>query len=111
MRALDIIRKKRDGGELSQEEIEFFTEGVVSGAVPEYQASAFLMAVYFKGMGERANTLWEVSIESGIERRFADLQGKRGRLADLATDGEHLYFIWGEASGVGDIWVMDVVRE
>ena len=50
MRIVDIIIKKRDGGELSSEEIEFFIQGYVAGDVPDYQASAFCMAVYFRGM-------------------------------------------------------------
>ena len=45
MRPQDIIRRKRDGGELSREEIESFVSGVVEGAWADYQASALLMAV------------------------------------------------------------------
>ena len=52
MRMYDIIEKKRDGGELTREEIEFFIRGYVSGDIPDYQASALLMAIYFKGMTE-----------------------------------------------------------
>lgn len=50
MRIVDIITKKRDGGELSDEEIRFFIQGYVSGEVPDYQAAAWCMAVYFRGM-------------------------------------------------------------
>src|SRR5919199_2805025 len=50
MRPQDIIRRKRDGGELSREEIESFVGGVVEGAWADYQASALLMAVYLNGM-------------------------------------------------------------
>ena len=53
MRAVDIIQKKRDGLELSSQEIEWLIEGYVAGAVPDYQMSAFAMAVYFKGMSTR----------------------------------------------------------
>ena len=53
MRAVDIIQKKRDGLELSNQEIEWLIEGYVSGTVPDYQMSAFAMAVYFKGMTTR----------------------------------------------------------
>jgi pyrimidine-nucleoside phosphorylase len=53
MRAVDIIRKKRDGGALSEEEITFFINGIVSDDVPDYQASAFLMSVYQKGMSDK----------------------------------------------------------
>ncbi len=50
MRMYDIIAKKRDGGELAQEEIQFFISGYVKGQIPDYQVSALLMAIYFKGM-------------------------------------------------------------
>lgn len=52
MRMYDIIEKKRNGNELSKEEIEFFIKGYTNGSIPDYQASAFCMAVYFKGMTE-----------------------------------------------------------
>ena len=45
----DIIGKKRDGGELSREEIEFFIKGVVDGSIPDYQTSALLMAIVWRG--------------------------------------------------------------
>ena len=53
MRAVDIIQKKRDGLELSSQEIEWLIEGYVAGTVPDYQMSTFAMAVYFKGMTTR----------------------------------------------------------
>ena len=52
MRMYDIIKKKRDGGALSKEEIEFFIKGYVDGSIPDYQASAFCMAVFYSGMNE-----------------------------------------------------------
>ena len=53
MRAVDLIQKKRDGQELTSSEIEWLVEGYVAGTVPDYQMSAFAMAVYFKGMTTR----------------------------------------------------------
>lgn len=50
MRMYDILAKKRDGGILTDEEIQFFIDGYVSGAIPDYQASALLMAIFLKGM-------------------------------------------------------------
>lgn len=52
MRAVDIIAKKRDGLSLSREEIEFFVQGYTRGEIPDYQAAAWLMAVYLRGMDE-----------------------------------------------------------
>jgi pyrimidine-nucleoside phosphorylase len=53
MRAIDIIAKKRDGDELSSQEIEFFVDAYTDGLIPDYQASAWLMAVYIRGMSRR----------------------------------------------------------
>lgn len=53
MEALEIIARKRDGKELSREEIEFFIHGYTQGHIPDYQAAAWLMAVYINGMTDR----------------------------------------------------------
>lgn len=53
MRTVDVIQKKRDGLELTSDEIKWLIEGYVAGTVPDYQMSAFAMAVYFKGMSTR----------------------------------------------------------
>lgn len=52
MRMYDIIKKKRDGGELTLQEIQFFIDGYVDGSIPDYQASALCMAIYYMGMTE-----------------------------------------------------------
>lgn len=48
MRMVDIISKKRDGKALSTEEIQFFIDGYTNGEIPDYQASALAMAIFFK---------------------------------------------------------------
>jgi pyrimidine-nucleoside phosphorylase len=53
MRVSDIIEKERDGGELTRAEIEFFVNGYTRGDIPDYQAAAWCMAVYFRGMSAR----------------------------------------------------------
>ena len=53
MHAINIITKKRDGVEISREEIEFFIQGYTRGEIPDYQAAAWLMAVYLQGMTDR----------------------------------------------------------
>jgi pyrimidine-nucleoside phosphorylase len=56
MRIVDIITKKRDGGELTRSELEFFVKGYAAGDVPDYQAAAWLMAVFFRGMTPEETT-------------------------------------------------------
>ncbi len=56
MRAVDIIIKKRDGGELTKEEIDFFIQGYTRGDIPDYQAAAWAMAVLLKGMTPQETT-------------------------------------------------------
>lgn len=53
MRIYDIIMKKRNGHELSEEEIDFAVQGFTDGSIPDYQISALLMAIYFQGMNEK----------------------------------------------------------
>ena len=53
MRMYDIIDKKKRGGALTKEEIEFFVKGYVDGSIPDYQASALMMAIWYKGMDKR----------------------------------------------------------
>lgn len=56
MRMYDIILKKRQGGRLETSEIEYFVSGCVSGAIPDYQTSALLMAIFFSGLDRRETT-------------------------------------------------------
>jgi pyrimidine-nucleoside phosphorylase len=56
MNAVDIIVKKRDGGELSSAEIDFFIRGFTQGTIPDYQAAAWAMTVYFQGMSNAETT-------------------------------------------------------
>ena len=56
MRMYDLIEKKKRGGALSREEIRFMIQGYVSGAIPDYQMSAMLMAIYFSGMDDEETT-------------------------------------------------------
>ena len=74
MRPQDIIRKKRDGGELSQEEIEFFVTGVTSEAIADYQSTALLMAIFLKGMTDTEQAaLTEAMLRSGEILDFSDI--------------------------------------
>ena len=76
MRMYDIIAKKRDGGTLSQPEIAFAVEGFTRGAIPDYQMSALLMAVYLKGMsGEETAQLTAAMAHSGDTIDLSSLPG------------------------------------
>jgi pyrimidine-nucleoside phosphorylase len=76
MHAVDIIRQKRDGGTLTEEQIDFFVAGVTDGTIPDYQASAFLMAVLLRGMSDQ-ETAWltQAMVRSGDRADLSDIPG------------------------------------
>ncbi len=78
IRAIDVIRKKRDGGELSRAEIEALIGGYTRGDIPDYQASAWLMAALLKGL-TRAETaaLTDTMLRSGEVLDFSDLPSRK----------------------------------
>ncbi|MDQ0350913.1 pyrimidine-nucleoside phosphorylase [Alkalibacillus filiformis] len=76
MRMYDIIAKKRDGEALTDEELNFFIEGYTDGSIPEYQASALAMAIYFNGMTEQERaTLTMAMVESGDTIDLSPIEG------------------------------------
>lgn len=76
MRAVDVIMKKRDGGELSREEIATIVDGYVRGEVPEYQVSSWLMAVFFRGMTFRETAdLTDLMLRSGSTMNLSGIAG------------------------------------
>ena len=78
MRMFDIIRKKRDGLELSEKEIQWFINGYVKGEIPDYQASALCMAIYFNGMSIEETTALTFAIrDSGEKLKFNNINGLR----------------------------------
>ncbi len=78
MRMYDIIKKKRDGGELSAEEIGYFIGGVTDGSIPDYQISALCMAIYFRGMTVRETCDLTFAVrDSGDKLDFSAIGGIR----------------------------------
>lgn len=76
MRMVDLIEKKRDGQELSTEEIKFIINGYTDGSIPDYQVSAFTMAVFFKGMTEQERAdLTMAMVESGDQIDLSQIEG------------------------------------
>lgn len=75
MRMYDVILKKRDGGKLSRREIEYFISGFVAKDIPDYQASAFMMAVYFNGLDDEETAI------------LTDAMARSGDMADLTSIG------------------------
>jgi len=73
MRMYDIITHKRSGAELSDAEIDFFVSGFTSGTIPDYQAAALLMAVYFKGLNPHETAV------------LTDCMARSGDMADLSS--------------------------
>jgi pyrimidine-nucleoside phosphorylase len=74
MRAVDLIVKKRDGGELTRDEIRFFIRGFTNGEIPDYQASAWAMAVIWRGMSPRETAdLTEAMVDSGERLDLSDV--------------------------------------
>ena len=76
MRAVDIVVKKRDGVSLTRDEIRFFVAGVTDGTLPDYQASALLMAIVLRGMSaEETAWLTDAMIASGVRVDLGDIPG------------------------------------
>lgn len=78
MRAVDLIRRKRDSGELTPEEIHQLIAAYTRGTIPDYQMSAWLMAVVLRGMSRAETTaLTEAMLQSGRVLDFSDLAGRK----------------------------------
>jgi len=85
MNAIDIIAKKRDGQALSSEEIDFFVQGFTRGEIPDYQAAAWLMAVYLNGM-DRRETI-DLTMSMARSGRMLDLSEIAPMVADKHSTG------------------------
>ena len=85
MRMYDIIEKKKRKIELTEEEIQFFIDGVCDGSIPDYQISALLMAIYFNGMTDRETLNLTLSMAHSGD--MADLSQIEGETADKHSTG------------------------
>ena len=96
MRAYDIIKKKRDGGSLSEAEIRFVVEGFTRGEIPDYQMSAWLMAVYYMGMSpEETVAMTRVMTESGDRLNLSAIRGIKVDKHSTGGVGDKTTFIVG----------------
>jgi len=76
MRMVDLIEKKRDGLELTTEEIQFIINGYTDGSIPDYQVSALTMAIFFKGMSDKERAdLTMAMVQSGDQIDLAAIEG------------------------------------
>ena len=85
MNMVELIKKKRDGKELSKEELSSIIDGFVSGKIPDYQISSLLMAIYFKGLNDQETAhLTDVMMRSGD---LIDLAAIKGIKVDKHSTG------------------------
>src|SRR6059058_3972228 len=106
MRPADLIRKKRDGHEHSRDEIATLVDGYTSGVVPDYQMSAWLMAVVLRGMS-RAETaaLTDVMLKSGKTMDFSTLAARKVDKHSTGGVGDKTSFILAPIVAAGGLIV------
>ena len=94
MRTVDLIQRKRGGDELSPAEMEFLINGYTNGDIPDYQMSAFLMAVFFKGMTDReVSRLTECMLHSGDTVDLSNIPGVKVDKHSTGGVGDKTSFI------------------
>lgn len=94
MRMYDIIEKKRDGGILTKEEIEYFVNGYTNGDIPDYQVSALLMAIYFQKLNKEETLNLTLAMEhSGDALVYLQLVVLRqiNTVQEVLAIKQHLY--------------------
>lgn len=106
MRVVDLIRKKRDGGQLTHEEIAFLVNGYTQGRIADYQMSAFLMAVFFRGMSAAETvSLTHEMIHSGIVVDLSELPGRKIDKHSTGGVGDKTSLILAPLAAAAGVWV------
>jgi pyrimidine-nucleoside phosphorylase len=106
MRAVDLIRKKRDSQEHSREEINFLISGYTRGEIPDYQMSAWLMAAWIRGLsGAEIASLTEAMLHSGEVITFPELPGKKVDKHSTGGVGDKTSLILAPIVAAGELYV------
>ncbi|MBI4459016.1 MAG: thymidine phosphorylase [Acidobacteria bacterium] len=106
MRVVNLIQRKRDGGDLTREEIEYFLKEYTAGNLPDYQASALLMAIFFSGLTEQEQLDWTESLLSMAPAAdLSDLPGPKIGKHSTGGVGDKTSFIVGPLAACAGITV------
>jgi pyrimidine-nucleoside phosphorylase len=106
MRALDVVRKKRDGGALTRDEIALIVNGYTSGSVPDYQMSAWLMAVVLRGMSKaEIADLTEVMLNTGTLLDWSTLPARKVDKHSTGGVGDKTSFLLASIVAAGGLYV------
>jgi len=109
MRTVDLIRKKRDGEELTENEIEFLVQNYTQGVIPDYQMAAFLMAVYYSSMSENeVSALTSAMLNSGERFDLSDIPGPKVSKHSTGGVGDKASLIVGPIAAAAGVLVPQI---
>ncbi|TNE50996.1 MAG: thymidine phosphorylase [Deltaproteobacteria bacterium] len=106
MQVYDLIRKKRNGGTLSEEEIKFFIQGYADEDIPDYQAAAMAMAIFFQGLADEELMTWtQAMIHSGEVMDLSDIEGYKVDKHSTGGVGDKPSLILAPIVAAAGLWV------